>query len=75
MNGFPTREQVDTRIAHCRANPADRPPSGDFCRSCLSVGMAHCSDPSRAGDPSGCQAREPYDSAAASRAKLKDPTP
>jgi len=57
---FPTAEEVDARIAYVEAHPECRPPSGDYCRDCLLTGLAHCSDPSRAGDEGGCGARVPY---------------
>lgn len=54
---FPTNEQVEARIKYCTEHPEARPPSGDFCRACLGVGLSHCAEVEYCGQ------REPYPSA------------
>lgn len=58
---FPTREEVQRRINACRANPAIRPPSNDYCRACLLAGMLHCSEVEYCGARISYDAVDPAD--------------
>lgn len=52
---------VDETITYLQDNPDARPPSGDYCFTCMWAGMAHCPEPSRVGEPSGCGQRVAFE--------------